>query len=62
MASPSAALDAAVFYSTSLAAASARISVEVTSVVDAKEAGAPAYKGAAIPVDAGSVKGVASYV
>ena len=36
--------------------------MEGTTVADAKEAGDPASKGAATPVDAGSINGMASYV
>ena len=60
--SSSADFAAADFYSTSLTAASERSSVEVAAVADTKEAGATADKGAATPVNSGSVKGVASSV
>ena len=55
----SADLDAEDFSSTILAAASARSFVEVATVADAKEAGAPYSEGASTAGDTGSVKGVA---
>ena len=51
---------AVAFYSTILAAALARSYAEGAAVADAKEASATDDKGAGTPVDAGSVKDVAS--